>query len=147
MFCCFSIMFHSDVLLHEYLSKFCCVSIMLFHYKCSVVSDLAGPKCLVEGQFIQPFFPAPVGRTPYHYRYTELSRSTRVRVGLPCRYSHSPSTCISVIITCHSQTNTDSPFQLTQSDQRHTDYSDSPFQLTQSDQRHTDYTDTFQLTQ
>ena len=84
---------------------------------CSIVSELAGPKCLIEGSgFIQPFFPAQIRhRVRLVNYYTVLSRSTSVRVGLPCRYS--PQS-VDLHFCDHN---------VTQSDHHHTDYTDSPF--------------------
>ena len=83
----------------------CCSNILLFQYMfsyfsvcyvvsvsssfsiCSVVSELAGPKCIIEGNgFVLPFFPA-AAKKPSFGRYGTLSGSTSVIVGLPCRYS------------------------------------------------------------
>ena len=96
-FCRFSILLfkHSVVsvygLLFQYMFSYFSVcyvvSVSSSFSICSVVSELAGPKCIIEGNgFVLPFFPAAAKKTSFG-RYGTLSGSTSVIVGLPCRYS------------------------------------------------------------
>ena len=99
-FCRFSILLfkHSVVSVYgllfrymfSYFSVCYVVSVSSSFSICSVVSELAGPKCTIEGSgFVLPFFPAAAKKPSWSFYGTlsTLSRSTSVIVGLPCRYS------------------------------------------------------------